>query len=171
MPRSARHRFGDFTLRMRWAVICLANTGALAMKSKKPIGVKAKPGTQDRARSSSAISALSQLPTLTTTQLKTQSWNAVIAKVNAVPAMAVTRYHQTDFVILTASKYESLTQQTVASECYTNSGEVLASKDPVLEKIRKEFDQRLAKLNDGKSLDEVTRMPAHQGKIKLGPAF
>lgn len=141
------------------------------MKSNKHIGIRAKSDNQDRVRSAGGIAALSQLPTLTTTELKTQCWAAVIAQINKVPAMAVTHHHKTDIVILAASEYESLVQQAGKNAFHPTAGESQGGRDPVLAKLQQEFDQRLAKLKDRKSLDAITRLPAHRGKIRLGSIF
>lgn len=114
---------------------------------------------------------LLNLPTMTASQLKKGGWPGVMAEVNKAAAVAVTNHHRTEAVILTAGQYESLVQRASTPK---GSGRPApsdtASKEVALARLQSAFDQRLAKLKDGKSLGAATGKRARRGKVTLGPS-
>lgn len=115
---------------------------------------------------------LSNLPTLTASQLKKGGWPGVMIQVNKATAVAVTNHRRTEAVILTADQYALLVQQASqpkASKPLMKASPV--SKEIALARLRSAFDLRLAKLKDGASLDAVTRKGARRGKVKIGTSY
>jgi PHD/YefM family antitoxin component YafN of YafNO toxin-antitoxin module len=115
---------------------------------------------------------LSNLPTMTASQLKKGGWPGVMAQVNKTAAVAVTNHHRTEAVILAADHYESLVQRAAKPKSAGRATELgAASKEIALAHLQRAFDLRLATLKDGKSLDAATRKRARRGKANIGPSL
>lgn len=44
-------------------------------------------------------------------------------------------------------------------------------RDAIVEQMKKDWDQRLARLREPQSLSVATSRPARRGKVKLGPSW
>lgn len=142
----------------------VADTGK---KSKASLATKERrtvPRTTD--------AQLSALPSMTATQLKRGGWPGVMVQVNKTTAVAVTNHHRTEAVILTAEHYATLVQQAAGTSNRSSGAETTTvPKEIALARLQRAFDQRLAKLKDGKSLAAATRKRARRGKVTLGTPF
>lgn len=115
---------------------------------------------------------LSNLPTMTASQLKKGGWPSVMVQVNKVTAVAVTNHRRTEAVILTAGYYASLVQMASQPKAGAKSTDASpVSKEIALARLQSAFDRRLAKLKDGASLAAVTSKSARRGKVKIGTSF
>jgi len=134
----------------------VADTGkkskaSLATKEHRPV-----PRTTD--------AKLSALPSMTATQLKRGGWPGVMVQVNKTMAVAVTNHP--------AEHYATLVQQAAGTSNLSSGAETTTvPKEIALARLQRAFDQRLAKLKDGKSLAAATRKRARRGKVTLGTPF
>ncbi len=113
---------------------------------------------------------LSNLPKMTKVQIAEEGWSGVMTWVQKLPAVVVPGHLRDEAVILSAEMYELLVELATGS----SDGEIAAdgvAKALLLARIQDEWDERLAVLKDGKSLEAVINSPPRQGKIALGPVF
>ncbi|MGH8037541.1 MAG: hypothetical protein ACREPD_07345 [Stenotrophomonas sp.] len=142
-----------------------SDTGLLSPKTGAFVSVR-------KSEKKSNQAPLSNLPTMTASQLKKGGWPGVMAQVNKTAAVAVTNHHRTEAVILAADHYESLVQRAAKPKVAGSVLEVgAASKEIALAHLQRAFDLRLAKLKDGKSLAAATSKRARRGKANIGPSL
>ena len=115
---------------------------------------------------------LVNLPSMTASQLKKDGWPGVMAQVNKVAAVLVTNHHRNEAVILTAGHYASLVQRASMPKKGAKSSDASPLANEIaLARLQSSFDQRLAKLKDGKSLGAVTSKRARRGKVNIGSSY
>jgi len=150
-----------------------AKTGSFVSVGEK--GRKPSPAHAARKQSAghgNQREGLENLPTMTASQLKKGGWPGVMAQVSKTAAVVVTNHHRTDAVILTAEHYTSLMQRVSKPKAAAKSAVANpASREIELARLQSSFDQRLAKLKDGKSLAAVTSKRARRGKVTIGTSL
>jgi len=113
---------------------------------------------------------LSSLPPMTKAQIAVEGWSGVMARIQNVPGIVVPGHLRDEAVILSAEMYELLVRRAIAG----SDGEIAADDVAtalLLARIQQEWDERLAVLKKGKSLQAVINSPPRQGKVKPGPVF
>jgi prevent-host-death family protein len=115
------------------------------------------------ARYSEALESLQKMPA---TDVKQRGWRGVVMTVRERGAVLVTNHNQPEAVIITAADYAALVERAAQAG---------AGKEAALEKLRREFDERLAALNAsdaGERLRSTMRGPIRlHGKVKAGTGF
>lgn len=115
-----------------------------------------------------SVSAIEELKTTRTTDLKTKGWRKVHQLLENDPngALAITNHQRFEAVLLTVEEYERL--QRVANE---RDREL----ENLMDTLRTDFDRRLEALNAGdlgQRLRKASKTPIKLGgKVRVGDSF
>ncbi|PJK11449.1 hypothetical protein CO614_06190 [Lysobacteraceae bacterium NML120232] len=113
-----------------------------------------------------AVAAIESLPRTPASDVKKLGWRGVMKNVTRDGRVLVTNHEQPEAVILSVAEYEAMMAQLQAK----------AERDQqALEKLRRDFDARLACLNApdiGEKIDSLFKQPLKlHGKVIAGQGF
>lgn len=107
----------------------------------------------------SEVSRIEDLPRCTAAQVK-NNWGKLVREVRAHGSVAVTRYGETELVVVEAKRYEKM--RTLAEKG-------AASEDPELLALKVKFNARLATLQTPDFAARIDKIFALQGRSEPRP--
>ncbi|NLO79758.1 MAG: type II toxin-antitoxin system Phd/YefM family antitoxin [Xanthomonadaceae bacterium] len=118
------------------------------------------------SQSSLKLDAIDKLPRKAASDVKKLGWRGVMQVVDRAGKVVVTNHKRPEAVILSIEEYDAIRQAL---------SHAAARQEPVLEILRRRFDERLAALQEpdaGERLHNLLRQPARlDGQARAGEGF
>jgi len=117
------------------------------------------------------LDAIDKLESATTSDVKNIGWPGITEKLRKKRAMVITSHKRRAVVMVDPDVYQELVNHKAGKDRKSSAKGGSVDRELSLARLQGEFDRRLAKLQDGKSLKAVLSKPAHRGKITVGSSF